>query len=301
MKVSLRSRDIDAFAAALDAARNHVGRFPVLAEAARLLGERLPERLGFVRGAKCSCKSVVRLSLREALLRAVPTVAEAVPSVGSESAFVVLDPEMVATVVWAACGGSGAMVDAKKTGPLGAIESGLVRLVAEATIAAVSDALAADLPGVSFAVVGIKTLEAKSVPPDPKAEVFDLEMALLLAERPASLRILLPTALFAGLRDVVPRSKKGSSSPLADPTPALIMDNAAGASIAIEAVLARFAMTLSGVADLTVGSRIPLDVAVDEQASLECAGVSLAAGRIGKRDGRLAIEVESIGTGNSLK
>lgn len=284
------------FRAALEKARNRAERFPGVLKAARAATEALQARLERFCPAKIALESIERVRFAKSEAGAASAVIDLGKERGRPGAHVLIGDDAVATVIWAMCGGGAQGRPARRPGPLGAVECALLRLVAGEIAATFASAFQPQLPGFGFAVVDLTTPGSGVFEPPAPLDAFALRLSLRLRERRAELVVLLPASAFR-LAPEAPDQPRGDGAPTRQglPAPPAGRGGVEHALLNVEVVLAETEVTISGLSALEKGVTLPLGVEAGSTVVLECGGTRLATGRIGKRAGRLVVEIVTVG------
>lgn len=280
-----RARDTEAFAALLDGVRGRANRFPDVVAAARRACEKLEARIEKLSPGTVTLGKVERLATAKVALERVAAIAAMGNAAAGPQGYVLFPGDAVATIVWALCGGSSQGRPSRIHGPPSQVELEILHIMARAISGALSMAFSDQLPEFEFGKIAMAPVKPDAPLGSSSRDVFAINVSVRLLAHDAVLTILLPAAAAtsAPVQDCAASRSTADGGALAGSLDLAVLR--------VEAVLAETRLSLKDLSALRPGDKLAVAADAGALVSIECGGTRLSTGRLGKRGGRLVVEI----------
>jgi flagellar motor switch protein FliM len=174
--------------------------------------------------------------------------------------------------------------------PYSRIETAILTRVADAVLGSAQAA---------FSELAPVILRREGVEADPRLltvalrsdTVFSAELRIALGEWSGGIGLVLPYASLGPARTALRSPFMGKNTGGDDPWSAHLATETWQATLEAEAVLHETRLPLRQLLHLSVGDTLMFDVTPDDLVEIRCGGVAVTRGRMGRVDGRIAVQV----------
>lgn len=175
--------------------------------------------------------------------------------------------------------------------PFTAIETAILTRFVEVALGDALPAFAAIGLQVSFPVDRVESDPRLAAVARPGDATYLAELAIEVDGRSAALQVLIPSAALDRVRDRLRDSLVGREAAGDEAWSRHLATEVWRCAARAEAVLHETRLPLGQVLDLAVGDTLMFDMKPSDLVEVRCCGVALARGRIGRVDGRIAVQV----------
>lgn len=208
------------------------------------------------------------------------------------SGLVALGPVGARLVLDAVLGSGRDFTDARAVvRPFTAIETAILTRFVDAVLQEAGRAFAGVGLTVSFPIERVEADPRLAAVARPSEAAYVAEIGLEIDGRSAALQMLLPAAALESVRGRMRDSFVGREAGGDELWSSHLATAIWGAETTAEAVLHETRLPLGRVLELAVGDTLMFDMKPSDLVEVRCGGLSLARGRIGRVEGRIAVQV----------